>query len=81
MFSNSFMLRYRSEGIYTIPFILLFFVFGYTQLKLYIVKKGYFTDEQAIEFFKKCKESDFHSFNEDNFEKVKEIYFFIFGTD
>ena len=83
LFSGAFVFYDGQKTIvyYVGPFTILFFVFFHTQYKLSVVKKGYFTDEQAIEFFKKCKESDVYSFNEENFEKAKEIYLLIFGTD
>ena len=82
LFSRMFVFEERQTIVYYIgPFTILFLVFFHTQYKLSIVKKGYFTDEQAVEFFKKCKESDFCSFNSENFEKAGEIYLLIFGTD
>lgn len=53
----------------------------YNCLLVHFHKKGFYTPEQAVEFYEKCREQDISGFQEENFEKVDDIYFSIFGTD
>lgn len=50
-------------------------------LLVYFHKKGFYTSKQAIEFYTKCCEQNISLVQEENFEKAKDIYFPIFGTD
>lgn len=53
----------------------------YNCLLVHFHKKGFYTPEQAVEFYEKCHKQDISDFQKANFEKADNIYFSIFGTD
>ena len=53
----------------------------YNRLLVHFHKKGFYTPEQAVEFYEKCREQDIAGFQEENLDKATDIYFSIFGTD
>ncbi len=62
---------------------LMFFVISllYNLLLVHFHKKGFYTPEQAVEFYEKCREQNISLVQEENLEKATDIYFSIFGTD
>lgn len=66
---------------YGVPLFLFTFFFLYNCLLTYFHKKGAFTSEQAMDFYRICSKSGIFFGGDTDMEKAKDIYFSIFGTD
>ena len=63
------------------PAVLFTFFLSYNCLLVYFHKIGFYRPWQAAEFYKKCSCQNISIFQDENFEKAKDIYFSVFGTD
>ena len=72
---NEILLWLIAPLVFSIIFLL------YNFLLVYFHKKGFYTSEQAAEFYEKCSEENISVFNEESVAKARDIYFSIFGTD
>lgn len=78
-----FVSKYGHETLLSFILLAVFFIIflSYNILLVYFHKKGFYTPEQATEFYTKCCEQNISLIQEENFEKATDIYFSIFGTD
>ena len=72
---NKTFLSFAAPAVFFVVFLLHSF------LTVRLHKKGFYTSGQAAEFYAECREQNISQFNEENIEKIKRIYFSIFGTD
>jgi len=66
---------------YIVPICFFTFFFSYNCMLTYFHKKGAFTSEQAMDFYRICSKSGIFFVGDTDMEKAKDIYFSIFGTD
>ena len=72
---NEILLWLIAPLVFSIIFLL------YNFLLVYFHKKGFYTSEQAAEFYEKCSEENISVVNGESVAKARDIYFSIFGTD
>ena len=63
------------------PLIFFIIFLLYNLLLVHFHKKGFYRPWQATDFYTKCSEQNLSIFQEENFEKAKDIYFSVLGTD
>lgn len=73
--------EYKMLLSFGVPIIFFVFFLLYNQVLVHFHKHGFYTLEQAAEFYEKCLEQDISDFQEENLDKATDIYFSIFGTD